>query len=174
MCSYRNIAYINHSSSIQQNYINNNRYGTIVFANTFSKFLSESYGWGHDNRNKFHLVLNIYDKELKSYLQESDKENQASGSNSVETSSEVTFESEESILIDQRMLSTLNYEPISYPFKKLKNTGLKNLNRLIIAQLNINSLRDKFHSTVRMLHNNIDILLISETKIDSSFPTAQF
>ena len=83
MCSYRNIAYINHSSSIQQNYINNNRYGTIVFANTFSKFLSESYGWGHDNRNKFHLVLNIYDKELKSYLEESDKENQASGSNSV-------------------------------------------------------------------------------------------
>ena len=25
-----------------------------------------------------------------------------------------------------------------------------------------------------MLHNNLDILLISETKIDSSFPTAQF
>ena len=25
-----------------------------------------------------------------------------------------------------------------------------------------------------MLHNNLDILLISETKVDSSFPTAQF
>ena len=25
-----------------------------------------------------------------------------------------------------------------------------------------------------MLHNNLDILLISETKIDFSFPTAQF
>ena len=25
-----------------------------------------------------------------------------------------------------------------------------------------------------MLHNNLDILLISETKIDSSFPAAQF
>ena len=72
------------------------------------------------------------------------------------------------------MLSTLNYETILYPFEKLENTGLKNLNRLIIAQRNINSLRDKFHSTVRMLHNNIDILLISETKIDSAFPTAQF
>ena len=48
MCSQRNIAYIDHSSSIQQNHINENkvhlnRYGTKVFANTFSKFLSEYY-----------------------------------------------------------------------------------------------------------------------------------
>ena len=48
MCCHRNIAYIDHSSSIQENHINEskvhlNRYGTIVFANTFSKFLSEYY-----------------------------------------------------------------------------------------------------------------------------------
>ena len=48
MCSHRNIAYIDHSSSIQQNHINEskvhlNRYGTIVSGNTFSKFLSEYY-----------------------------------------------------------------------------------------------------------------------------------
>ena len=48
MCSHRNIAYIDHSSSIQQNHINEskvhlNRYGTIVFANTFSTFLPEYY-----------------------------------------------------------------------------------------------------------------------------------
>ena len=48
MCSHRNIAYIDHSSSIQQNHINEskvhlNRYETVVFANTFSKFLSEYY-----------------------------------------------------------------------------------------------------------------------------------
>ena len=71
-------------------------------------------------------------------------------------------------------LSTLDYEPISDPFENLKNTRLKNPNRLIIAQLNINSLRNKFDSQVRMLHNNLDKLLISKTKIDSSFPTAQF
>ena len=40
MCSHRNIAYIDHFSSIQQNHINENkvllnRYETIVFANTF-------------------------------------------------------------------------------------------------------------------------------------------
>ena len=111
---------------------------------------------------------------MKSYLQESDKEKQMSESNSIETFNEVTFESEDSILLDQSTLSTLNYKPISDPFEKLKNTRLKNSNRLIIAQLNINSLRNTFDSLVRMLHNNLDILLIPETKIDSSFPIAQF
>ena len=111
---------------------------------------------------------------MKSYLQELDKENQTNVSNSIETLNEVTFESEESVLSNQNTLSTLDYEPISDPFEKLKNIRLTNPNRLIIAQLNINSLRNKFDSLVRMLHNNLDILLISETKIDSSFPTAQF
>ena len=177
MCSHRNIAYIDHSSSIQQNHINEskvhlNRYGTVVFANTFSKFLSEYYWWGHDNSNKIHLVQDIYSKE--SYLQESDKENQTRVSNSIETVSGVTFESEESILLDQSALSTLDYEPISDPFEKLKNTRLKNPNRLIIAQLNINSLRNKFDSLVRMLHNNLDILLISETKMILHFLLRSF
>ena len=86
----------------------------------------------------------------------------------METVRGVTFESEESILLDQSALSTLDYELISDPFEKLKNTRLKNPNRLIIAQLNINSLRNKFDSLVQILHNNLDILLISETKIDSS------
>ena len=73
MSSHRNIAYIDHSSSIQKNHINEsnvnlNRYGTVVFANTFSKFLSEYYWWCHDNSNKIHFVQDIYNKELKSYV----------------------------------------------------------------------------------------------------------
>ena len=94
---------------------------------------------GHDNSNEIHLVQDIYDKELKSYLQQSDKENQTSVSNSIETLNEVTFESDESILLDQSTLSTLYYQPISDPFEKLQNTRLRNPSRLIIVQLNINS-----------------------------------
>ena len=45
---------------------------------------------------------------------------------------------------------------------------------MIIAQLNINSLRNQFDLLVQMLHNNLDILLIFGTKNDNSFPTAQF
>ena len=67
----------------------------------------------------------MYNKELKSYLQELVKENQTSVSNSIETLNELTFESEESILLDQSTLSTLNYQLISDPFGKLKNTRIQ-------------------------------------------------
>ena len=96
---------------------------------------------------------------MKSYLQVSGKENQTSVSNFIETLNEVTLESDESFLLDQSMLSTLNYELVSDPFEKLKNTRLKNPNRLIIAQFNINSLRNKFDTLVEMLRNNLDILI---------------
>ena len=46
-----------------------------------------------------------------------------------------------------------------------------NSNRLVIAQLNINSLRNKITSLSTMIKDNVDILI---TKIDSSFTTAQF
>ena len=45
---------------------------------------------------------------------------------------------------------------------------------MIIAQLSINSLRNKSDSLVQMLQNNLDILLIAKTKIGSLFPAAQF
>ena len=60
------------------------------------------------------------------------------------------------------------------PKEILKNLRLKNVNRLICAQLNINSLRNKFDSLINIINNNIDILMISETKLDPSFPTGQF
>ena len=51
----------------------------------------------------------------------------------------------------------------SDPFEKIKNTTLKNPDRLIIAQLNIESLCKEFDSLVKMLHNNLDMLLIFES-----------
>ena len=45
---------------------------------------------------------------------------------------------------------------------------------MVIARLNINSLRNKFASLSTMIKDNIDVLLISQSKIDSSFSTAQF
>ena len=60
------------------------------------------------------------------------------------------------------------------PVKALDKIHQKHSNRLVIAQLNINSLRNKFASLSTMIKDYVDLLLISETKIDSSFPTAQF
>ena len=59
-------------------------------------------------------------------------------------------------------------------FETLKNIKNKNANRITIAQLNINSIRNKFDFLKEMVCDNVDILLITETKIDSSFPIAQF
>ena len=50
----------------------------------------------------------------------------------------------------------------------------RNINRLIIRQLNINSLGNKFESLVQQVTGNIDILMVSETKLDNSFPVSQF
>ena len=50
----------------------------------------------------------------------------------------------------------------------------KNLNKLIIAHLNVNSLRNKLEFLKEQIQDNTDILMISETKIDASFPIGQF
>ena len=56
----------------------------------------------------------------------------------------------------------------------MENIRRKNINRQIFEQLNINSLRSKFESLQHIMNKNIDVLLISEAKIDSSFPSVQF
>ena len=44
----------------------------------------------------------------------------------------------------------------------------------IIGHLNVNSLRNKFAAIDELIKNKIDICLISETKVDESFPNQQF
>ena len=56
----------------------------------------------------------------------------------------------------------------------LKYLREENLNRPILAQININSIRNKFQFLPSQIIHNVDILLVSETKLDASFPTAQF
>ena len=50
----------------------------------------------------------------------------------------------------------------------------KNPERLIFSHLNINSLRNKFDFLVPLVKDRIDILMLSETKLDVSFPETQF
>ena len=48
------------------------------------------------------------------------------------------------------------------------------MGRIIIANLNINSIRNKFDQLKYLIKDNVDILVITETKIDDSFPEGQF
>ena len=56
----------------------------------------------------------------------------------------------------------------------LKNLRIKNVNRFIIGTLNINSLANKFEQLKEVIGTYLDVLIIVETKLDDSFPTAQF
>ena len=48
------------------------------------------------------------------------------------------------------------------------------MNRLIIRNLNINSISNKFDQLKLFVQGKVDILTITETKLDSNFPTSQF
>ena len=56
------------------------------------------------------------------------------------------------------------------PKEELNNRRLKNFNRLICTHLNIDSVRNIFYLLSDIIKNNINILMISETKFALSFP----
>ena len=56
----------------------------------------------------------------------------------------------------------------------LKSIRQEHTNKLVFAHININSLRNKFELLVDQVKGNIDVLMISETKIDDSFPLRNF
>ena len=58
--------------------------------------------------------------------------------------------------------------------KCLNKIRTKYKHKIIFGQLNINSLRNKFPLLSEIISENIDIFLVTETKIDKSFPTNQF
>ena len=57
---------------------------------------------------------------------------------------------------------------------KLKDIKITNLNRIVISGININSIWNKFELPVEAVMGNVDILIVTETKTDESFPTSQF
>ena len=58
--------------------------------------------------------------------------------------------------------------------KELKELRIENPIRLIFSYLNIDSIRNNFSNLQQGIKGSVDIPIIAETKIDSSFPTAQF
>ena len=51
---------------------------------------------------------------------------------------------------------------------------LKNAKNVTIDALNVNSLRSNIGAVQELITNNIDICVLSETRIDESFPNQQF
>ena len=81
---------------------------------------------------------------------------------------------------ENRALATLNtgnsIEPsvTEDPSIILSELKVKNGERLIIAQININALEHKFKHFMSMIKNRVDIIMASETKVDESFRLSLF
>ena len=69
------------------------------------------------------------------------------------------------------LFTQCNFDAVSA--SNLNAIRKRNINRLFISQLNINFLRNKLESLVYQVTENIDILIVLETKIDASFPMGQ-
>ena len=61
--------------------------------------------------------------------------------------------------------SNLNRGALPEHHKALENIRRENINRLILAQLDLNSLRNKFEPLQHIINKNIDVLSISEKKL---------
>ena len=60
------------------------------------------------------------------------------------------------------------------PSSLLKHIRSKFPNQLIIGQLNINSLRNKFDDFDHLMNGNLDIIVLTESSLDDSFLMNQF
>ena len=71
--------------------------------------------------------------------------------------------------------SIIDSEPeMGAPSAILNSLRTKNLDKPIIGQLNINFLEKKFEPLLKLVKDKIDILMVSETKINDTFPLNQF
>ena len=55
----------------------------------------------------------------------------------------------------------------------LKNVPVSKINKLKLGHLNINSIRNKFDLSNKGIKGFIDVLMVTETKLDDSFPEGQ-
>ena len=88
------------------------------------------------------------------------------------------------IILANNVINSLNtffHQPLSHPnrwwiyVQMLRIERLKLNENPLLGYLNINSLRNKIIDLREIIHYlNLDYFVLSETKIDSSFPSAQF
>ena len=56
----------------------------------------------------------------------------------------------------------------------LKNARMKHPRKVCLSYINVNYIRNESHSLFECAYGLVNFLAVSETKLDSSFPTGQF
>ena len=72
------------------------------------------------------------------------------------------------------LLSKPMSEENTYYIQELRHLRKENPFRVMIGHININSIINIFESLVKYVGNNLNILMVSETKIDDTFLESQF
>ena len=138
---------------------------TNVSANISIEIIKQNIAVQDDYGNESHEVLNNY---------------LSLGNGSDEG---IIFPSENKILVDipcdinlinSNCVNNISTNQENDAYSILNTLKLNNINRILFAQLNINSIRNKIDMLSDLVANKIDILLISETKLDASFPSVNF
>ena len=80
------------------------------------------------------------------------------------------------MLFDIQLTDSTNQPPLNQyiPLEKLNELRLDNPKNLTFSYINLNFVRNKFDSLQETAMGKVGILIVAETKIDASFPTAQF
>ena len=68
----------------------------------------------------------------------------------------------------------MSTDSLSNQSDALTENRIKNPKQLIIAHLNINSLRNKFDLLRILVQDKIDILVVTKSKFDDTVPDSQF
>ena len=89
------------------------------------------------------------------------------------SSCDLSEEQEVLNLVNQASNKPINVTSPNLLFE-IKKLRIRNPNKIIIGNLNINSLPNKFEQLKDIVMQHIDILVLTETKLDDTFPTAQF
>ena len=125
----------------------------------------------HLNKKRLHLNSNGYEKRGKNfvnfirdnYILLPDTNKKANIDIGVSSTSSTLNEKSE---IDNEIVDHITNAD-------LKSLRIRNLNKIVVGNLNINSIRNKFGSVAYQVKGIVDILMISETKLDESFPLSQ-
>ena len=76
-------------------------------------------------------------------------------------------------LIYQSKSSSINNASLNY-LSEISELTLRSVNRVLIGNLNINSIRNKFDQLKDTVLKYIGIFILTETKLDETFLTSQF
>ena len=89
------------------------------------------------------------------------------------SSCDLSKENKVTNLVNQANNKSINETSPNLLFE-IKMLRIRNPNKIIIGILNMNSLPNKFEQLKDIIMQHIDILVLTETKRDDTFPTAQF